>query len=180
MRVVQTVWSAALVAIVVGCSSAPTIPTGPQPFTQDVSGDWSGEVTLTSFDGGECLAATFHDIAGLPGQFHANLTQNGLHVAGIMDVDHTGAQCTFTGTLDGDELMLTASSCTGTKTLALPCANGAVRGLLPETESLRATIGAGRIDGSALESDNVVISGTQTSVGRFTGRSSFVLTRNRL
>jgi len=174
MRFIRAGASVALLAMAVGCSSTPT-PT--RPSIADLSGAWLGEVTLADFDGGECLAETFHDISGIPGQFHASLTQNGARVTATMDIDHTGAQCSFDGTLDGTQLTLTASSCTGTKTLALACGNGAMRGLLPGAESLRATIGVDRIDGSAVETDNVVISGTQTSVGQFTGRSAFVLTR---
>jgi hypothetical protein len=172
MRVVYARWSLALALFVPGCSATPV-----HPSVLDVSGAWVGEVTLNDFDDGECLAQTFHDIAGLPGQFHANLTQTGERVTAAMDIDHTGALCTFEGTLNADQLTLTGSSCTGTKTVALACANGALRGLLPRTESLRGTVGVNRIDGSAVENDNVVLSGTENSVGRFTGRSSFVLMR---
>jgi hypothetical protein len=94
-----------------------------------------------------------------------------------MDIDHTGAVCTFDGALDGDQLTLTTSSCSGATILAVACATGELRGLLPQSESLRATISSNRIDGSAIENDNVVLSGTNGTVGRFTGRSSFVLTR---
>jgi hypothetical protein len=176
MRLIQAGSSVAVLTMVIACSST-RMPTRPSTPTPDPSGAWVGEATLTDFDGGECLAETFHDIAGLPGQFHANLTQDGVRVTATMDIDHTGAQCRFDGTLDGTELMLTASSCTGAKTLAVPCGNGAVRGLLPGAERLQATIGVGRVDGRAIESDNVVISGTQTRVGQFTGRSAFVLLR---
>jgi hypothetical protein len=175
MHLIQAGTSVALLTLVIACSSTPM----PRPSTPtpDLSGTWVGEATLTDFDGGECLAETFHDIAGLPGQFHANLIRDGVRVTATMDIDHTGAQCQFEGTLDGTELMLTASSCTGAKALALPCGSGALRGLLPGAERLHGTISVGRIDGSAVETDNVVISGTQTSVGQFTGRSAFVLLR---
>lgn len=172
MRVVYARWRLALVLFVSACSSTPV-----HPSVLDVSGAWLGEVTLNDFDDGECLAQTFHDIAGLPSQFQANLTQTGGRVTAAMDIDHIGALCTFEGTLNADQLTLTASSCTGTKTLAVPCANGELRGLIPGTENLRATVSVNRIDGSAVESDNVVLSGTDSSVGHFIGRSSFVLIR---
>jgi hypothetical protein len=69
VRIVHACWSFILVIITAGCSSTPM-----RPSASDLSGPWIGQVTLTDFDGGECLAQTFHDIAGLPGEFHANLT----------------------------------------------------------------------------------------------------------
>jgi hypothetical protein len=154
-------------------SSSPTRPTP----TPDISGAWVGELTLTTFEGGECLAAAFHDIAGLPGEFNASLAQSGTHVTATMDIGHTGAVCSFDGSVDGNQLVLNATSCTGPKTLAVPCPNDTPRGLLPESETLRATVGNSRVDGNATENDNVVLSGTSTSVGHFTGTSSFILTR---
>jgi len=162
-----------LVLAMAACrSSTPTAPSMP-----DVSGAWLGEVTLTDFDGGECLAGTFHDIAGLPGQFHATLAQTGTRVTATMDIDHTGAVCTFTGSVQGDQLLLSTTNCTDPKILALPCSNGAIRGLLPDAESLRATVADTGIVGTAVENDKVVVSGTTNSVGQFTGRSAFVLSR---
>lgn len=172
MRVACARWGLALFLFVPGCSS-----TSVHPSVLDVSGAWVGEVTLNDFDDGECLAQTFHDIAGLPGEFHANLAQVGSRVTATMDIDHTGALCTFEGTLSVDQLTLSASSCTGTKTHSLACANGVLRGLLPGTETLHATASVDRIEGSAVENDTVVLSGTQSTVGRFVGRSSFVLMR---
>src|SRR5262249_35458457 len=129
------------------CSSSSSSPVRPSP--PDLSGAWSGEVTLTDFDGGECLATTFHDIAGLPGEFHAALTQSGSHVTATMDFDPTGATCTFEGALDGSQLVMTTAACTGAKILAVACQSGEMRGLLPESETLVATADATRIDGQA-------------------------------
>jgi len=175
MKFLWRLVTCAMVFIAASCSSStPSRPSSPVP---DISGAWVGEVTLTQFDGGECLATTFHDIAGLPGQFHASLSQAGTHVTATMDIDHTGAACTFDGSIDGNQLVLHATRCSGTKTLAVPCSNGDVRGLLPDVESLQGTIGDGRIDGKSVENDNVVVAGTPTSVGRFNGSSSFILQR---
>lgn len=154
-------------------ASSPARPT-PLP---DISGTWVGEMTLTTFEGGECLATAFRDITGLPGEFNASLVQSGSHVTATMDIGHTGAACNFDGSIDGNQLILDATSCAGPKTVAVPCPNDAPRGLLPQAESLRATVGDNRVDGRAIEDDNVVLSGTSTSVGHFTGTSSFILTR---
>jgi hypothetical protein len=173
MRRVEWLGASALVLVMAACgSSTPTAPSAP-----DVSGPWLGEVTLSDFDGGECLAGTFHDIAGLPGQFHATLMQTGARVTATMDIDHTGAVCTFTGSIQGDQLLLAATNCSDPRIVALSCPNGTSRGMLPNNESLRATVASTSITGTALENDNVVVSGTTISVGQFTGRSTFVLSR---
>jgi hypothetical protein len=80
-------------------SSSPTRPTP----TPDISGAWVGELTVTAFEGGERLAAAFHDIAGLPGEFNASLAQSGTHATGTMDIGHTGAVCSFDGSIDGNQ-----------------------------------------------------------------------------
>ena len=158
------------------CGASSSSPARPSPPT-DISGAWLGELTLTTFEGGECLAAAFHDITGLPGQFNASLAQSGSHVTATMDIGHTGAVCSCDGSIDGNQLVLNATSCAGPKNVAIPCPNDSLRGLLPEAASLRATVGDNRVDGRAIEDDNVVLSGTSTSLGHFTGVSSFILTR---
>lgn len=119
----------------------------------------------------------FQDLLGFPSQFHATVTQSGNSVMATLDIDHTGSSCTYTGSIAGNALVLTATSCTGTKVLAVPCSNGAVRGLLPQSEILRATVNGNSIFGSAVEDDNVIDSGTSNSVGTLVGNSSFTLTR---
>jgi len=174
MRKISPSFGLGLMLLWSACSpSSPTRPTPPA----DISGAWVGELTLTSFEGGECLAAAFHDIAGLPGEFHASLSQSGTHVTATMDIGHTGAVCGFEGSIDGTQLLLNAISCTGTKTVAVPCPNDSPRGLLPESVALHATVGNNRVDGNAVENDDVVLSGTSTRVGHFTGANSFILTR---
>ena len=156
-----------------GCgSSSPTTPSIPQ-----LSGVWLGEQTLTSFTGGECLAPVFQDLLGFPSQFHATLTQSGNRVTATLDIDRTGSVCTYAGAIAGNTLVLTATSCAGTKVQALRCSNGAVRDLLPASEILHATVSADSIAGSAVENDNVVVSGTSNRAGTFAGNSTFTLSR---
>jgi len=158
-----------------GCASSSSSPT--TPSTPQLSGVWLGEQTLTSFTGGECLAPVFQDLLGLPSQFHATLTQSGNSVTATLDIDRTGGVCTYTGSIEGNALVLTTTSCTGTRTLALRCSNGAVRDLLPESESLHATVNVDGMAGSAVEHDTVVVSGTSNRAGTFAGNSTFTLTR---
>jgi len=156
-----------------GCGSAP--PTMPSP--PDLSGAWIGEQTLASFSGGECLAPVFEDLLGFPSQFRANLTQSGTRVTATLDIDHTGSVCTYAGTIQGNTLDLTTTSCTGTRVVAVTCPNGAVRGLVPVSESIHATIDGGNLAGNATENDAVVESITLNNVGTLVGNSTFTLIR---
>lgn len=161
------------VSLWTGCGSSQS--TAPSP--SQIAGTWLGEQRLTSLSGAECLAPALDDLLKLPSQFHATLTQSGVSVTAVLDIDHTGSVCTFTGPLDGNTLVLTQIGCSGTRTLALPCANGAMRDLLPASETIHATINGGTIAGIAAENDNVLVSGTGDRVAVLVAESSFTLTR---
>ena len=134
-----------------GCGSyQPNAPSPPQ-----ISGSWVGEQQLTTVSGAECLAATFDDRLKRPSQFHATLTQSGASVTATLDIDHTGSVCT----------------------LALACVNGAMRDLLPASETIHATIDNGTITGFAAENDDVVESGKGERVSVLVAESSFRLAR---
>jgi len=119
------------------------------------------------FTGGECLAPVFQELLGFPSQFHATLVRSGNSVTASSDIDHTGAVCTFKGTIVGNSLVLTETGCSETHTTALGCPNGDVRDLVPESESLHATIDGDRITGTAIETDGVIVSGTPDRAGTF-------------
>jgi hypothetical protein len=156
-----------------GCGSS----SSQAPSPADVSGVWLGEQTLTSFTGGECLAPVFQDLVGYPSQFRATLTQSGTSVTATLDIDHTGSICTYTGSIEGDALVLTTTSCSAPRVLAVPCASGSARGLLLQSEKLRATLSGNRIVGTAVEDDNVVASGSSDVVGPLVANGSFSLSR---
>jgi hypothetical protein len=163
------------VSLWTGCGSSQ--PTAPSPSPSQIAGTWHGEQRLTTLSGAECLAPDFDDLLKLPSQFHATLTQSGASVTAELDIDHTGSVCTFTGSLDGNTLVLSQIGCRGTRTLALSCANGAMRDLLPASETIHATIDGGTIAGIAAENDNVLVSGTGDRVAVLVAESSFTLTR---
>jgi hypothetical protein len=156
------------------CGSTP--PTAPAPPLQ-VSGIWLGEQTVTTFTGGECLAPLWQELVGLPSQFRATLTQSGTSVTAVLDIDHTGDVCTYTGSIDGSALTLTSTSCTPSRTLGLSCLNGARRDLLAESGTLHATLNGASMAGIAVERDVVVESGTAILVDRLAADSTVTLTR---
>jgi hypothetical protein len=160
----------------VACGSASSMV--PTPAVPQISGDWLGEETVATLNGGECLAAALEkDVVGLPGQFTGSFQQTGSSVIATLDIDHTGAVCNYSGTIDGSSLSLDATGCTSTHGGSVTCPSGAARDLLLLTEHLTAVIADGRITGSFAETDNVLVPGSTTSVGTLGANGSFVLLR---
>jgi hypothetical protein len=155
------------------CSSTPaTAPSAPQ-----ITGAWLGEQRITAMTGGECIGAALQDQVGLPSQFHAAFTQDGSHVTATLDIDHTGDVCTFTGTLVGTTLDLTAADCSDSKLLGFRCPNGGLRDVRPKSASLHATLTGATIAGTALETDTVFAAGTSDPIDSWVIGSSFTLAR---
>jgi hypothetical protein len=127
--------------------------------------------------GADCLAPVFDELLTLPSQFRATVTQSGADVTAVLDIGHTGSSCTFSGSLDGNALVLTQTECSGTGTLALSCGSGTLRDLRPSSETIHATINAGTITGLAAETDDVFVSGTGNRVAVLVAASSFTLMR---
>ena len=157
-----------------GCGSS-SAPAAPSP--RQVSGAWLGEQTATAFADGECLAPVLQDIVGLPGQFHAAIDQSGTALSATLDIDHAGAVCTYSGTVEGQSVDLVQISCTQPTQGVVTCGNGARRSLRPLSERLHATLAAASLAGTAVEQDEVLDAetGRVVSVLQITG--TFTLAR---
>jgi hypothetical protein len=150
----------------------------PTPAVPQISGDWLGEETVATLDGGECLASDLKkDLVGFPGQFTGSFQQTGSSVTATLDIDHTGAVCNYSGTIDGSSLSMDMTGCTSTHGGSVSCSTGGTRDLLLLREHVTAVIADGRISGAFAESDNILISGSATSVGTLDTKGSFVLMR---
>lgn len=150
--------------------TAPSIP-------QVVTGAWLGEQRITAMAGGECLGAALQDQVGLPSQFHASFTQDGSRVTATLDIDHTGDVCTYTGTLDGTTLDLTAADCSESRLLGFRCPNGGLRDVRPKSASLHAILTGATIAGTAVETNTVFTAGTSDPIDPWVITSSFTLAR---
>jgi hypothetical protein len=158
-----------------GSSATPIIPTPPVP---EISGDWLGEETVTDLSGGECLQSDLQKaLVGLPSQFGGSITQAGSRVTATLDIDHTGAVCNYSGTIDGSSLTLDMTGCTPSHATALSCPAGGARGLSLLMEHITAVIAGDRISGTFAESDNILVSGSTTSVGTLDTGGPFTLMR---
>jgi hypothetical protein len=153
-------------------------PASPAPPVPQLSGDWLGEVTVTSLDGGECLAPALQkDLVGFPGQFTGRVTQAGANLSVTLDIDQTGAICTYAGTINGNSITLDKTSCTRANVSAVSCPAGGARELVLQAEHLTATISGDRISGTFAETDIILVSGSDTSVGTLATSGPFILMR---
>ena len=166
------------VLILCGCGSSPATPTPPSPPLIPQGSTWLGEQTVTSTTGGECLGALFDDAyLGLPSQFHATLTQSGTNVVASTDIDHIGGVCGLAGSLNGNDLVMGTTGCNPPNRAQYSCAGAGARELVVSSLKLDAHVDGDRITGTAVETLNVVLPGTSTSVGTLVTISSLTLTR---
>jgi hypothetical protein len=166
---------ALLSASACGSSGSYTTPTPPVP---QISGNWLGEETVASLEGGECLGPPLQkDLLAFPGQFSGSFMQTGSSVTATLDIDHTGAVCNYSGTIDGSSLTLDMTGCTATSGLAVSCPEGGARSLLLLSEHVTAVIAGDRISGTFAETDTILISGSTTSVGTLGTKGPFTLMR---
>jgi hypothetical protein len=168
-----------VVCSAVSCgSSSGASPATPTPAVPQISGEWLGEETVATLDGGECLAAPLQkDLVGFPGQFTGTFTQSGSAVTASLDIDHTGAVCNYSGTISGTSLTLEMTGCTPTHTQPVSCPGGGTRDLVLLAEHVTASIAADRMTGTFEETDNILVSGSTTSVGTLAARGPFLLMR---
>lgn len=166
-------WLALYGLVCAGCGGSNTSPSQPA----QVAGTWHGTVTLTSFTGGECLASVFQSAVGASGSFTATLTQSGTSVTASVANDSTGGACTYTGSINGNALVLNTTGCQQGDVLGARCPGGALRDILLQSETINATVNGNSLSGTAAETDNIVISGTTILVGTFAGTSAVTAVR---
>ena len=134
-----------------GCGDDSTTTIGPSPTTTvDIGGTWSGSASLTMVDGGGCVGISL--AAGIGGDdisIEAAFEQIGTSLV-ITTTNRTNQErCTYSGTITGDSLTASLSSCTP-RVLALgpACAfAGDSREWTKETLSVEFS---GRVDGDVL------------------------------
>ncbi len=162
--------------LVAACGKrSPLVPSPPGA----IAGMWRGEVTLRSFTGADCLAPLFDgDVVNFPVEFRAAIAQDGRNVTGTLDIDHTGGECTYGGTVDGDRLTLSAVTCTGGEVLGLTCPTGDKRDLFLQAADLDGFVAGDAITGTFGETDRVVASGTRTDVAVLIATSTFTMMRD--
>src|SRR5262245_48852695 len=121
------VLSTALCAVVaaVGCSETPVAPTQ-DPFTAQFGGAWSGSMTLSGVNGGECVGADLRGQTGAgstPDQGSVDFSQVNGDLSATVRSSTTGLTCRYDGRAALASFAATAVSCDGSEIL-FQCSNG--------------------------------------------------------
>ena len=145
------------------CGDGSSTVVGPTPPTAaDVGGAWRGTAVVTSVDDGGCvgngLAAQIGAGDGTP--LEAAIDQNDARLAFTIAIGVTQERCTYEGTISGDSIIASMTSCTP-RVLAIGpacAAAGDLREWMRETLSVRFS---GTVDGD-------VLTGTASETARVT------------
>jgi hypothetical protein len=152
-------------------------PSGPSiGQTAQVAGLWRGTATTSSVSGGECFASLLQSAVGGSGAISMTLTQNGSTVSATLPGSDSTTNYTYSGTVASSTLTL-SGTCTGCDAIGVQCPSGALRDLKLQSSNITATVNGSTLAGSEVETYNVLVSGTTTSVGTLSITDTFSLTR---
>src|SRR5262245_15204617 len=105
----RRLWLLALL-LVSSCS-----PNSTAPSVLSAAGTWTGEATLTSVAGGECLGVLFNAFVGNGGPYNLTIAQTGDRLTSTID------GCGYAGTATASSLTLASGSCPPDVQRDLPC-----------------------------------------------------------
>jgi hypothetical protein len=180
----RTIVSLALVVVVValatacggGSSGNPVTPT-PQPTVVNVAGLWTGSSTLTNVTGGECTGATYVGLVGTISPGTMQVTQTGNAVTAVYTSTSTGIYTDYSGTAGSSSVSLNWTYSSAGILTGFHCMNGQVRDLKLVTDTITANVSGNSVSGTAAETWDVYVTGTQTSVGVLLLNTTFTMTR---
>ena len=157
----------------VSCGSSPASP----PSAVSVAGTWAGTQVLTSVSGGDCFAPTYAFYVGVPFPvFPFVIAQTSDNLAMNFTLVFSSNTCPFAGVATATGFTLAASNCA---TFSPSLCEGS---RLPRDVSFVSATFSGTVSGNTasatqIETWNVYVSGTQTSVGPLTLTTRRNLTR---
>ena len=152
----------------IGCSS-PSVPSATQ-----VSGAWVANSTLATVSGGECVGNTLQTAIGSRDVFTTALKQSGATLEATVASPGNGTSCVYSGTVDGNAVALTMTSCQSDRITGVQCSNGALRDLQLRSGTIAADVRT-RMTGTGADTStwNVLAPGTTVSVGSLTLTARF-------
>ena len=173
---------AAMVVVAVvatGCQDSRAVnPTAASLFVPNISGVWTGPMTLLGASGGECVGAVIPTFLPSTDQGSVTIGEDGTSLTATLTMESTGLACRFSGNKTDNALSMNATSCDRTG-LIVACANGQARELKLVGSSMSATWDGQHITGRTTSTYNVfTASGTDTvGVGSLVASHGFSVTR---
>jgi hypothetical protein len=157
----------------VGCGDSPSAP-APQPV--QAAGVWRGNLRVTSGTGEPCVGAAFQSAAGVAFDYTLTVQQSGATLTGTSRSVATGIVCQLTGTAGTSGFVLTQSTCDAPEPRFFSC-DTIFRDARPSTLTVNADISGNLASGNYVETYNVFVSGTTTSLGTASLNAQLSLTR---
>ena len=158
------------------CGSSPTSP----PPIVSVSGTWSGIATLAGVSGGECVATGFASVVGSSIAVDPfPISQVGDNVTMRVPLIFSAADCAYSGIATAAGFNLAAANCgryPSRRCVEIP-GDSPVRDISFVSATFSGTVTGNALSATAVETWNVYVAGTQTSVGPLTLTSRWNLTR---
>ena len=146
-----------------GGSSSPSEPT---PTYVNAAGLWTGSQTLTSVTDGECVGDAYralqlnHQIA-----FTLQISQNVGALTAVATATATGVTTNYTGTAAASSFTLNVTPPVGVTISGFGCSDGQLRDLQLTAGTIMANVAGNSATGTFTFTYNVLLAGTQTSVG---------------
>lgn len=155
-------------------STAPTAPTIAQ-----VGGVWEGRETITSVSTTECAGQALA-AAGVVGSSAAGslqITQTGSALTAVETGTSSGGTTNYTGTAGASSIVLNFTTCNLCAIANLRCLSGVLRDVVPQADSINATVTGNSMSGTEATTYNVFVAGTSVNAGVLTVNGSFAATK---
>jgi hypothetical protein len=151
--------------VATGCQDSRVVnPTAASLFVPNISGVFSGPMTLVSATGGECVGAVIPTFLPASDLGTVAISEDGSSLTASMTTESTGLACRFSGNKTDSVLTMNATSCDRTG-LVVACANGQTRQLKLVGASLIATWDGQHITGRTTSTYNVFTAPGTDEVG---------------
>ena len=160
-----------------GCGSGgPTAPAQPQPV--QAAGTWRGTMRVTSGTGEPCVASAFQSAAGISfNDYILRIQQSGVSLTATSTSVATGITCQLTGTATASSIALNMTTCDALQPRFFSCSGDVFRDARPSALTVNADIAGNSATATYVESYNVSVSNTTTSLGTATLNAQLTLSR---
>lgn len=166
----------ALVLCAAGCGDGPSAPGPAQSL--DAAGVWRGSLRVTSGTGEACVASAFQSAAGVAFDYTLTVRQTGQQLMGTSTSVATGITCQLSGTAGTSSFTMNMSSCESGPPRFFSCDGGTVsRDARPSGLMVSATVTGNSATATYVETYDVSVSGTTTSLGPASVNAQLTLSR---
>ena len=168
--------AAILLAFTAACGGGPSAPAPAQSV--QVGGVWRGSMRVTSGAGEACVASAFQSAAGMSFDYVLTVQQLGDRLTAASTSVATGITCQLSGSAGTSSFALSMSTCESGPPRVFSCGGGNVfRDARPSGLTVTASVTGNSATATYVETYDVVVSGTTTSLGTASVNAQLTLQR---